>query len=278
MLRPGRWRALARGSGPPAASTLAAARSTTALLNVQTQFAEQWQSQPAPPKLSLVFAGTLLGAVHSAEQTDAECAPKKRANTGAPKPAAKKAGPVLTDIENGASAGADLQRGEVSRVSAGRRHEAVSRALGGLQRQARFVGADGESLEPGVREMAAFDLAKEKANAEHLKQLSGQKAARQKARDEAGTSGAGTSGAAGVAAAAATEDATVVKEDASSLGKKQLRVYEAFKPSDKADHVICISTEGVAGGCQCGKQLKVYTQSLWNQVEGRHVVRSGGAS
>ena len=33
----------------------------------------------APPKLSIIFAGTLLGAVLASEQSDAVCAPKKEA-------------------------------------------------------------------------------------------------------------------------------------------------------------------------------------------------------
>ena len=90
--------ALSRGSSPPVALALAAARSTTALLRLQTQFSEQWQ--PRQPQHSLIFAGTLLGAVLSAEQPEAECAPKRKQTAPAPKAAAKqKAGPALSAIE-----------------------------------------------------------------------------------------------------------------------------------------------------------------------------------
>ena len=99
LMRAAPWAltAISRGSRPSMASTLVA-RSTTALLNLETQFSERQRLwQPEPPKLSLILAGT-LGAVLYAEEPGADCAPKKRSIAAAPKPAAKKAaGPALTE-------------------------------------------------------------------------------------------------------------------------------------------------------------------------------------
>lgn len=164
------------------ASALAAARSTTALLNLQTQFSEQWQPRqpalPAPPKLSLIFAGTLLGAVLSAEQPEAECAPKRKQTGPAPKAAAKqKAGPTLSAIEKA------MEPEKVYNVE----KLIASRLQGGVKQYlVRWEGYTEkhdswepmENLSNLVQEMAAFDLAKQKANEEHLRQLAADKAAR----------------------------------------------------------------------------------------------------
>ena len=52
--------ALSRGLSPPAASALAAARSTTVLLQLELPFTEQQQPWQPAPKLGLIFAGMLL--------------------------------------------------------------------------------------------------------------------------------------------------------------------------------------------------------------------------
>ena len=168
----------------------------------------------------------------------------------------------------GVAAREDLQRGEAARVSAGRRGEAIVRWEGFNEKHDTWEPMD--NLSNLVEEMAAFDLAKQKANEDHLRQLAADKAARQKAREEAGTSGAaGPSGAAGNSGETATK-ATEVKPEQGAFNKKVARCYEAFRPSNKPGYAICIATEGVAGGCECGEELKVYTQSLWNHLEGKH--------
>ena len=69
--------ALSRDSRKAAASALAVAHSKTVLLQVQLPFTEQRQLWQPANKLGLIFAGTLLGAVLSAQQTGAVCAPKR---------------------------------------------------------------------------------------------------------------------------------------------------------------------------------------------------------
>lgn len=61
-----------------------------------------------------------------------------------------------------------------------------------------------------------------------------------------------------------------MNEERGSFNKKQARCYEAYIPSDKQGYALCISTEGVAGGGKCGDEIKVYTQSLWKNLESRH--------
>ena len=192
LMRAAPWAlaAISRGSRPSMASTLVLARTTTALLNLETQISERQRLwQPEPPKLSLILAGT-LGAVLYAEEPGADCAPKKRPTAAGPKPAAKKAaGPALTTIEQA------LQPEKTYNVE----KLLASRLVGGAKQYlVRWEGFNEkhdtrepmENLSNLVEEMAAFDLAKQKANEDHLRQLAADKAARQKAREEAGTSGA----------------------------------------------------------------------------------------
>ena len=115
----------------------------------------------------LLLAGTALGALVS---TEAECAPKKRPKTGTDRqPAAvRKPGPALGAIEAALQPEIDLQRRGAHRVAPEGWREGVPRALGGLRREARLVGAAvqptasidvvhvqvPQKFEPGCREPA----------------------------------------------------------------------------------------------------------------------------
>ena len=53
--------------------------------------------------------------------------------------------------------------------------------------------------------------------------------------------------------------------------KKTSRVYEAYKPADDmTGYAYCTATEGVAGGGQCLKPIKIYTESLWTHLNAKH--------
>ena len=64
-----------------------------------------------------------------------------------------------------------------------------------------------------------------------------------------------------------------MKEEGDPWEKKAARCYEAFKRglNAKGEPVaVCISTEGVPGGCKCGDEIKIYTQSLWTHLKSKH--------
>ena len=142
-----------------------AARTTTSLLNIQTA---QFQEEPriVAKNFKRVLAGTALGALISSE---ADCMPqaKKKAKTDSKPAAAKKPGPALSALE------AALQPEKVYNVE----KLLASRLAGGKKEyKVRWegYGEKHDSWEPMenlsnlVQEMAAFDLAKEKANQDHL--------------------------------------------------------------------------------------------------------------
>ena len=244
-----------------------AARTTptsTTLLNLQTaQFKDGAKPIAVGARFKLLLAGTALGALVS---TEAECAPKKRAKTGTnSKPAAaKKPGPALSAIEEA------LQPEKIFNVE----ELIASRLKGGVKEYlVRWEGYDAkhDSWEPMqnlsnlVEMMAAFDKAKADANQKHLDELKRQKDERETARRAA----AGTDGA--DPGEPAEEEEVVGKEEGEDWGKKKVsRCYEVFRKSEKPGYATCIATEGVPGGCQCGEDIKAYTQSLWNHIKSKH--------
>lgn len=167
------WRAapvalatFSRNSSSPTALALAA-RSTTALLHVKPLRSEECQ-QPSAPKLSsIILGGTFLGSVLSWDSS-AENAPKRKASGGAAKPvAAKRAGPQLSAIEAALHPEKTytVEKLLASRLAGGKK-EYLVRWEGYTEKHDSWEPM--ENLSNLVNEMAAFDLAKENANQEHV--------------------------------------------------------------------------------------------------------------
>ena len=242
-----------------------AARSTTSLLNVKVQL--DWYVAPPAwtPSPRMMLAGAALGAaLYSEELHIAECAPKKKQKGSNPNPAAaKKAGPALSSIEEA------LQPEKVYEVETLLASQLKSGKKEYLVRWKGYAAKHNtwepmENLSNLVTEMASFDRDKDLANQAHLKELAEQKAAREAARAAAGSSGPSP-------AAPPEEDEDDAAEAALPWTKKKARCYAAYEPTaQKPGHATCIATEGIVGGCKCGKEIKIFTQSLWNHLESKH--------
>ena len=245
-----------------------AARSTTSLLNVKVQL-DRYVAPPAwTPSPRMMLAGAALGAaLYSEELQIAECAPKKKQKGSNPNPAAaKKAGPALSTIEEALQPEKvyEVETLLASQLKSGKK-EYLVRWKGYAAKHDTWEPM--ENLSNLVAEMASFDRDKDLANQAHLKELAEQKAAREAARVAAGSSGPSP-------AASPEEEEDEDAAEASlpwSMSKKKARCYAAYEPSaQKPGHATCIATEGIIGGCKCGKELKIFTQSLWNHLESKH--------
>ena len=172
LVRPWRagWRCgllplAAWGNRASSSSGLALAmRTSTALLNFNKTAQFHEQRYPSRQCLQLVLAGTALGLLSS----EADCAPKKKSKTTPA--AAKKAGPALSAIEQAMQPEKTF---EVEKLIA-------SRLVGGHKEYlVRWQGYESnfDTWEPMtnlsnlVQKIAAFDIAKEKTNEEHLRKL-----------------------------------------------------------------------------------------------------------
>ena len=234
----------------------------TALLSSNTtEFHETEPPRAAAPNFKLLLAGSALGVLLSSH---AECAPKKKAKTTNSKPAAaKKPGPALGLLEAALRPDKtfNVEKLLATRLKSGKKEYLVSwEGYDSKHDSWEYV----ENLANLVEEMAAFDRAKEDENQKHLQELAKQKAEREAARAAAGTANAGPSD------VLDEEEEPQQKDVGDAWKKKSSRCYEAFQNSDKPGYGTCIATEGVAGGCMCGEEIKLYTQSLWTHLKSKH--------
>ena len=261
MARAAPWALVCRRSLASPAGLSPAARTATALLN--SRRAEFQEAACKAPTNWLVLACSALGAAVMSSEAETQCMGRKRQNNDKPAAAKKKqAGPALGALEAALDPGKTFN---VEKILATRLKSGMKEFL------VRWQGYDEkhdswepvENLANLVEEMARFEKEKADENQKHLEELAKQKKQREDARKAAGSSSGAPS---------AEPEEPVIKEEPAikDWKKKTARVYEAFKQSDTPGKAVCISTEGVAGGCQCGEEIRLYTQSLWNHVEAKH--------
>ena len=158
----------------------------------RTALSENTGSRAQPSNLSKLLLGGTLFATAAADSEPAESAPKRKVQVaGKPAPAKKKAGPALSAIE-AAMQPEKLYQVEkllASRLVAGHKQYLVQWE-GYSEKHCSWESIS--NLSNVVDQMAAFDLAKDRANVATVKKLAEDKAAREAARAAAGTSGEGS--------------------------------------------------------------------------------------